>query len=310
MKIINKFLGILAVSMLIFSSCGEEIVREPSPAVKDGNQAVYFATNNTTVYELDPTASASVSVIMERLDSVNAAEVPLKVFRNDSSIFVFPEKVTFAAGSKTATLVVQFPDAQEGIPYTFEVGVDGEDYLNPYSPVVNSIKVSITRVKWDFKGKGQYYDTWTLASVADIDIYYSDLKESYRFASPYSTAMLEEAEWNNVSGVNWIGGPTSEFIMFQIKSNKQVTFTSWYLGLNYQGVAGQSIQAFFPSYLGDIRGITTYDVEDALSKVSDDNDKLLLLNPRIFILGLGGFGVKPCYISMPGGPDLTTLLEL
>lgn len=134
------------------------------------------------------------------------------------------------------------------------------------------------------------------------------LKRPTGFASPYSRALLVEAEWDN-----WIGGPTTDYIKFQITPADKVTYTSWYVGLNYQGNEGQPIQAFFPSYLGDIRNVTTYDVEDAKSIVKKDaNGKPLLLEiqPRIYIIGVGGYGLKKMYISFPGGPDSKALLGL
>lgn len=306
MKKINKLLfGMLGVATLLLSSCGEEIVRDPSPEVKDGNQVVYFPSTNKTLYELDPADAKVVNLVVQRIDSVSAANVPLTIIRNDSSIFVFPETVSFAAGQKSAVLSVSFPNAVEGIPYSFEVSVAGEDYLNPYSTTVPTVKVSVTRVKWDVVGQGQFYDSFMLYSVADVTIAYSALKKMYRFANPYSQALLEEAEWGD-----WIGGPTTDYIQFQVTSTGNVKFDKWYVGCNYisNGENLGPIMAYFPSVLGDIRGITTYDVEDAQSIVDPENDKLLRLFPRFYVIGVGGWGLKPCYISLPGGPDLNEIL--
>jgi len=307
MKTLNKIKILTAFfTMLLVIGCNEEdIVRDPSPVVATDNQTVYFSPKNTTNYELDPAAPTSVTVTLFRKDSTLAAEVPLKVMKNDSNIFVIPATATFAAGKGTTTISVGFPQSKIGIVYSFEIGVDGEKYLNPYSTTTPVVKVSINRVKWDLVGTGQFYDSWTLYSAPSIDIYYSGLKKQYRFASPYSNALLVEAEW-----AEWIGGPTTDYIVFEITAGGNVKFTSWYLGLNYKGVDGQPVQAFFPSYLGDIRNVTTYDVEDAQSIVDPENSKLLILFPRIYIIGVGGYGLKACYISMPGGPDLKTLLKL
>lgn len=307
MKTLNKIKILTAcLTMLLVIGCqNEDIVRDPSPVVASDNQTVYFSPKNTTSYELDPTAPTSLTVTLFRKDSTVAAEVPLKVMKNDSNIFVIPATATFEAGKGTTTISVGFPQSKIGIVYSFEISVDGEKYLNPYSTTSPVVRVSINRVKWDLVGTGQFYDSFTLYSAPSIEIYYSALKDQYRFANPYSNALLVEAEW-----AEYIGGPTSEYIVFKITKAGKVTWTSWYTGLNYKGVAGQAIQAFFPSYLGDIRNVTTYDVEDAQSIVDPDNNKLLRLFPRIYIIGVGGFGLKACYISLPGGPDLKTLLKL
>lgn len=309
MKTIGKINIIIVLFIgLFFTACTDEIVREPSPVVSENSKNVFFTKNNVLSYELEPTDPTKITVTVAREKSQGAVTAALKVLSNTESVFKIPESVTFADGVDTTTFEVSFPTAAEGIKYTFEVSFDGEQ-LNPYLLKSTTISKSVTRLKWDVVGEGQFYDSWTLYSAPKIQIQYSALKDTYRFASPYSQALLNEAEW-----ADWIGGPTTDYIKFQITPAGKVTYTSWYVGLNYQGTDGQPIQAFFPSYLGDIRNVTTYDVEDAKSivKLKDDNGKPLLLEiqPRIYILGLGGFGLQKMYISFPGGPDLTTLLGL
>lgn len=294
MKKIYKLFSFLAVAALIFSSCEEEIVRDPSPEVKAGNQNVYFNPDNQKVYELDPAQATAVKLKMHRADSTLAAEVPLTVLRNDSNIFVFPASASFAAGQGTTEITVNFPEALEGVPYTFEVQVAGDDYLNPYATTIPSAMVTITRVYWENLGAGQFKDAWTLYSVADITIYYSALKKMYRFANPYSVALLTEAEWDN-----WIGGPTTEWITFEITATKNLKWDFWYLGLNYQGTAGQPIKAYMPSKLAASQA-----PNDLLSIVDPLNNKLLHFFPYIYIDGVGGYGLKEVLVSLPGGPDL------
>ena len=307
MKTIRKVnILIASVAMLLITACNnDEVVRVPSPVVQTDNQTVYFSPNNTTSYELDPSAATSLTVTLLRKDSTSAAEVPLTVMKNDSNIFVIPATASFAAGKGSTTISVGFPQSQIGVPYSFEISVSGDKYLNPYSTVVPVVRVSINRVKWDLVGTGQIYDSFVFASVESVQIYYSALKKQYRIPNPYTNAMLVEAQWDN-----WIGGLTSDYIIFQVTSAGKVKWTVWYTGLNYQGTAGAPVQAFFPSYLGDIRNVTTYDADDALSIVDPDNNKLLKLYPRYYIIGVGGYSPKyPCYISLPGGPDLNVILS-
>jgi len=302
MKTLKKYIIILVVGLIVVA-CNEDIVREPSPVVSADNQTVYFAPSNVIKYELDPTAATSVTVKLMRKDSASAAEVPIKVMKNDSNIFVIPATATFQAGKGSTTISVGFPQSKIGVNYAFELGISGDKYYNPYSTTMPVVRVSINRVQWDLVGTGQFYDSYAFASVASVQIYYSKLKSQYRIPNPYTNAMLTEAQWDN-----WIGGPTSDYVFFQIKSGK-VTWTSWYIGLNYQGGAGQPMQAFFPSYLGTLLNTANYNADDALSVVDPDNSKLLKLYPRYYIIGLGGFKpTYPVYISLPGGPDLATLL--
>ena len=309
MKTIGKINIIIVLIGLFFTACTkDEILREPSPLVSENSKNVFFTKNNVLNYELEPTDPTKITVTVAREKSQGAATAAIKVLSNSENVFNIPASVTFADGVDTTTFEVSFPTAAEGIKYSFEVSFDGEQ-LNPYLLKTTTISKSVTRLKWDVVGEGQFYDSWTLYSAPKIQIQYSALKKTYRFASPYSRALLVEAEWDN-----WIGGPTTDYIKFQITPADKVTYTSWYVGLNYQGNEGQPVQAFFPSYLGDIRNVTTYDVEDAKSivKEKDANGKPLLLEiqPRIYIIGVGGYGLKKMYISFPGGPDLKTLLGL
>lgn len=304
MKLYKLFIATLLATA--FTACADyEDVVVSSPVVGADVQAVRFASTNKTTFELDPSKELSVvlTVIRDKADA--AAEIPVEVISNDDDNFVIPSTVSFAAGDSTTTLkVMASASAPIGEDMVFEVKLS-DAQVNPYKVEYASYKAKVTILKWDLVGTGQFYDSFTLYSAPAIDIYYSEVKKQYRFANPYTVALLEEAEWEN-----WIGGPTSEFIIFEITATGFVKWKSWYTGLNYKGNVGQPVEAFFPSYLGDIRGVTTYDAEDALSKVSETDSKLLILNPRIYILGVGGYGLKPCYISMPGGPNLTTLLEL
>jgi len=306
MKTIKKVNILIAlIAMFLITACNNEVVvRTPSPVVPTGNQTVYFSPKNATSYELDPTAPTTVTVTLLRKDSTSAADVPLKVMKNDSNVFVIPATASFQAGKGSTTISVGFPQSVIGTSYAFEIAVSGDNYLNPYSSVVPVVRVSIVRVKWDLVGTGQFYDSWVFASVAPVQIYYSVLKKQYRIPNPYTVAMLTEAEWGT-----YMGGPTSDYVIFSIAANGNITWTVWYTGLNYKGVSGQPIEAYFPLYLGTVRNSTAYNA-DPKSSVDPTNSKLLKLNARYYIIGLGGFGVFPIYISLPGGPDLKTLLGL
>ncbi len=305
MKLYKLFIATLLATA--FTACADyEDVVVSSPVVGADVQAVRFASTNKTTFELDPSKELSVvlTVIRDKADA--AAEIPVEVISNDDDNFVIPSTVSFAAGDSTTTLkVMASASAPIGEDMVFEVKLS-DAQMNPYKVEYTAYKAKVTILKWDLVGTGQFYDSFTLYSAPAIDIYYSEVKKQYRFANPYTVALLEEAEWEN-----WIGGPTSDFIIFEITASGNVKWKSWYTGLNYKGNVGQPVEAFFPSYLGDILNVTSLDVEDANSKVDTDNSKLLVLYPRFYMIGVGGYNPKyPCYISMPGGPDLTTLLEL
>ena len=137
-------------------------------------------------------------------------------------------------------------------------------------------------------------------SVVDVEVKKAEGMNRYRIMAPYPNAILVEAEWDN-----WIGGPKSDFIEFWVNSDKSCSWDKfWYPGLIYQGVASYIIKAYLPSALSSSQAS-----KDALSKVLI-TDRLITLCPYFYIDGVGGFGVKSTYLSLPGGPDLYDYLGL
>lgn len=151
-------------------------------------------------------------------------------------------------------------------------------------------------------GKGQFFDSFAMYSVAEVEVEYSEIFNSYRISNPYSQAILEEAEWTG-----WIGGATQDKIEYSRNVTDSITYiswnTSWYLGLLYEGGAGAEIKAYYPSALD--ASLASSDLE---SYEHPAYEGLIVLTPYMYIDGLGGFGLKPCYLSLPGGPDLNALL--
>ena len=141
-----------SVGLLSFLSCEDSIEREPSPIVPPNCQNVFFPNSNTTDIELEPTELAQVIVPISREDSKTTATVPIKVFSADD-VFNIPETVTFDAGEDTTSFVVTFPEAEEGIKYSFEIGISGDEYFNPYINNKTSIKFPYC-IKWENIGKG------------------------------------------------------------------------------------------------------------------------------------------------------------
>lgn len=301
MKNFKRIFFIIGLGAFLWSSCTEDIpVREESPAADPESMQVYFPNSQKYKYELPPTVF-EVDIDLKREKSAKAATVKIIVTSDLTGVFTVPETVSFAAGDSTAKLTITFDTLEQFKPYQISFKIE-DQYINPY--VVNpdgTTDFNLYVEHNDFlpvgNGKGQFFDSFTLASVADVSITYSEKKDVYRISNPYTLALLEEAEWGN-----WIGGPISENIEIQITSEGKVTWEFWYLGLNYQGVSGYPIKAYFPSVL-----------DESLAALDDKSvklqDKLFKLHPYFYIDGLGGFGADyPVFISFPGGPNLNELL--
>lgn len=201
MKIINKFLysaSVLSLSLLVMTSCHDEV--EYVPASPEGGAQVYFPSNESTQYNLSADGS-SFSIVVSRANDAEAVTVPITVtpMPNNTSndAFTFPTQVSFSAGEKTATIVVnyvidllEYEDAQQ-----FQVTLD-EASATAYG--ASSIVITAVYPQpWTSLGQGIYADEgWWLDDnnpAAYVTFYQNDLDPNlFRVSNPYN--WLSETE--------------------------------------------------------------------------------------------------------------------
>ena len=200
MKPVNKILLALGVFALTFASC-EDVVEQqgPAPAVPENCLGISFPLSekyNKSVYEMEPTATREITLAMSRTKVGTAVAVPITVDVNDSSVFVVPDSVHFAANDTVATFKVTFPDAKDGITYNLKLSVSGADYVNPYMTNLY-VATSVTLIKWeDAKAPGVMIDG-LVANFFNTPpaAFYVNYKKAelgdgiikYRFLNPYTT---------------------------------------------------------------------------------------------------------------------------
>ncbi len=308
MKLYKLFIALLVAT--VFTACSEyEDVIVPSPVVSDNVQAVRFASTNKTAFELDPNNELSLSLLVMRDKTTDAAQIPVEVVSNDKNNFVIPATVSFAAGQSTATLkILTAGSAPVGEDMTFEVKI-AQDYVNPYKVEYANFKAKVIIVKWNNLGKVHFYDSFAfstakVAYAVEVTLEQRDDKKNfYRINYPYSTAVLEAAEWTG-----WIGGTVQPYIVFNVGATYVTWEGSWYTNLIYHDDAGQPvgpIKAYLPSAIGK-----TDDKKSIVKKGTDGKIRYLQLNPYYYVSELpGGWGMNPTFVGFPG-TDLVTDLEL
>lgn len=199
MKPVNKILLALGVFALTFTSC-EEVVEQqgPAPAVPENCLGIYFPVSdeyNNSAYEMEPTATREITLAMSRTKVGEAVAVPLTVEVNDSSVFVVPDSVHFAATDTVATFTVTFPEAQDGITYNLRLTVSGADYVNPYMTNLY-VSTSVTLVKWNLVTEKAILVDGIICSQYNVPaaafyVTYEKAEQSnmtkYRFLNPYTT---------------------------------------------------------------------------------------------------------------------------
>lgn len=306
MKIYKLFLTLLVATAFIACSEFEDVV-VPSPAVADGVQAVRFAPSNKVAFELDPSKELSVSLLLIRNKATAGAagSFPIEVVSNKDDNFVIPATVSFAAGDTTATIKVMVGSkAPAGADISFGIKVADQN-VNPYKTEYGSYYGKVIVVKWNDLGVGVFYDSFAFGTekvsyAVSVNVQQRDDKKTiYRVNNPYSTAVLNAADWGN-----WIGGLSQPYILFTVGAVNVTWDNFWYTGLIYNGNAGQYVKAYLPSAIKKTDDKKSIVKKDATGKI-----QYLELNPSYYVDGVGGWGMNPTYVGFPGY-DLVKELNL
>lgn len=215
---------------------------------------------------------------------------------------LYKSSVTFAAGASSADVVLDISAMQIGSQYSGKISFADSSQVN-----INTTNFSCTfklakAYTWVSLGEGQWFDQLSLqsttsAGIQKVEVLKADGFDRYRIMGPYNnTEQITAAGWE-------AGGVKSPYIEFWIlEDGSHVAWDSWwYPGILYDG-EGTEIKAYYPSALN--------------SSLATENEKSCFIAEKVvgfypywYIDGLGGFGTKfPCLLSLPGGPDIETLL--
>ena len=292
MKKLNiKVLSLFVAAAGMFASCSqEEITKAEIDAQNYPNTEVAISDLQiTNVSAKGATASFSI-------DGYTTGVLSMGVTYATSADFANPQVVEYTdsvAGNVISVVLSLDSDTEYFVKaFIYQRGSSAEsEAINFKTPAAY---VSL--------GKGQFFDSFAMYSVAEVEVEYSEIFDSYRISSPYSQAILEEAEWTG-----WIGGKTQDKIELFRNVTDSITYiswnTNWYLGLLYEGGEGAEIKAYYPSALD--ASLAAGDLE---SYEHPAYEGLIVLTPYMYVDGLGGWGLKPCYLSLPSGPNLNELL--
>jgi hypothetical protein len=120
----NYSVALAALLMLTMNACTEDCEYSPAPIPNNNDIVVSFSSDADNNMEVAPTDAKEMTIEVSRENTDSEVSVPLKVMRNDENIFQIPGSVTFAAGKKTATVKITFPEIKEGVVYKFEILLD------------------------------------------------------------------------------------------------------------------------------------------------------------------------------------------
>ncbi len=299
MKNIFKIASGIALSLILFSSCNVENLKETYTPVEVSEVSFTQANINATSI---PAAQTSFDIVLSRNTPENA--VTVNITSTLPSSITAPASVSFAAGETTAIFSINVSKMPVGAQIKGSLSID-ESFANKNVAIMTTSLTLAKAYTWVSLGMGQWFDNLALMSASSygiqpVEVLKAEGFERYRIMNPYANTNQLIASWSEAN----IGTNRSAYIEFWVLPNDlNVSWgTFWYCGLIYDG-AGTDIKAYLPSYLS-----ATYAADDAKSQI-DRTDKVVWFYPYWYIDGLGGFGTKyPCVLSFPGGPNLEDYL--
>lgn len=177
-----KHISMAMAMALCLASCDEKNDDfTPGAATPEGCMQVYFDSSNQADFIDEPGARTSINVVVSRVDSTAAAEVPIICKSADDGLSI-PSSVKFEAGAAHADLTISFGDLEVSKKYNFTLAID-DDYADHYSKLDGTSVFTgyVLAASWDVYVKdatmtyttGSKVNTWTvdIERLGDTDRY-------------------------------------------------------------------------------------------------------------------------------------------
>lgn len=298
----GKFLLALVSAAILATGCDttSDLDLSPidSPEAPAGCPAVEFYPTNPTSLEIDP-ANPMFELAIQRA-ATDAASYDIKVLENESNAFSVPSSVTFAAGETITHIIVKINDgAPTATPLKLSLTFD-EANINPYTSGYKSYSPSVTVIKWNNLGTGQWLDGFWYGFWDEVEIFErDDQRGTYRIRNPYTNALVD--------AYGEVKATYTDYFVFYCDKNDYVSWDEClYINTFSEGNGGE-IKGYLPSALSG-----SLAPSDKLSTAVRDDDGNILyfqITPYWYMDGIGGWGTKyPCFLAFPG-VDLATEWE-
>jgi hypothetical protein len=290
--------------------------------------AALFASCNVdnigTLYELDPGQSGvSFMKTLAGDTEVNAKAssftIPIARATADGPLTVnlsstlpegvkVPTTVSFNAGEYQTDITLDISNMEVGKTYKGAVSLADKSQFDE-NTAISSINVTLAKAyTWISLGKGQLYDGLALQPSADdlgiinVEVLQAEGFDRWRIVEPFPIAQLEKA-WSP----DYVTYTPTQVIEFFSDANGAISFTSLPIktGLTYVDLADNAyIYYYLPSNYSSNYG------------AEEDAENCFVMNKVAqFCFGANientnyGFGLNYLYLSLPGGPDLSALLQ-
>ena len=151
MKNIVKYFLLLSAFALALTACKKEAEFEPGPVDPEDCYGVYFPSQEASgSHTYDPDMERSMSITLLRKNTTGAITVPFTAEVSHENVFEFG-KIEFADGQAETTLEVKFPNAEEGVDYSFSLLLDDNNtYISHYNQGAIAFDSSVLIVSWQY----------------------------------------------------------------------------------------------------------------------------------------------------------------
>lgn len=152
MKKFISIFSIVAVALLTAVSCQKEKeIHVPGEPDVDGCYGVYFPTSQEAAGDhiFNPTQEKEISVTAARKVTTGSITVPVEITASKEGVFEVGT-LTFADGQSEASMLIKFPNAEEGTKYSLNLYIKDHQYASIYAETNPSIDLSVMCVEMQY----------------------------------------------------------------------------------------------------------------------------------------------------------------
>jgi hypothetical protein len=185
----TSILALLALAATTFTACSDD----DEYVAADATAAPYFASTLPAKVDV-PTGDSSFVVTVSR--SVEGAEATYELISEDAdTVFTVPSQVTFAAGSKSADIVINCDVEKMGLDTYHPLTLSFADGVaSPYGDSSYTVRVCIAG-NWVDLGMCTYNDPFVMGLSYEVPLQESETHAGYyRLKAPYGSAFKEALE--------------------------------------------------------------------------------------------------------------------
>jgi hypothetical protein len=185
----TSILALLALAATTFTACSDD----DEYVAADATAAPYFASTLPAKVDV-PNDQTSFVVTVSR--SIEAGEATYELISEDAdTVFTVPSQVTFAAGSKSADIVINCDVEKMGLDSYHPLTLSFADGVSsPYGDASYSVRVCIAG-NWNDLGMCTYNDPYVLGLSYEVPLQESETHAGYyRLKAPYGSAFKDAVE--------------------------------------------------------------------------------------------------------------------